>query len=127
MRRLVPPHKMETISSEPEYQVINGVRRFVSDCNCKSKYDFTDKPEYILVPRRMLEREVRRVIEEVVVVGDVSIPDVSRRFITSLDADVAALAPADVIASVERQLEELKMCDILQEIATASSPHHPVM
>jgi hypothetical protein len=75
----------------------------------------------------MLEREVRRVIEEVVVVGGVSIPDVSRRFITSLDADVAALAPADVIASVERQLEELKMCDILQEIATASSPHHPVM
>jgi hypothetical protein len=45
----------------------------------------------------------------------------------SLDADVATLAPEDVIASVDRQLQELKMRDILQEIATASSPHCPVM
>jgi len=127
MRQLVLSPKMENTSPEPKYQVINGARRFVPDCKCDSKYEYANKSEYILVPRRMLEKEVRRVIEEVFVVGGVSIPDVSRRFMISLDADVATLAPEDVIASVDRQLQELKMRDISQEIATASSPHCPVM
>lgn len=71
-----------------KYVVINGVRRYEATCtsNYLSLYDYKLSPEYITVSRRVLERELVRIIEESLVEGG-TFSDLAYKFMLAVDAD----------------------------------------
>ena len=76
---------------------INGVRRFEATCDGESLYNYANAGESITIPRRLLEREIRRIIEEAMVEGGM-ITDLANNCMMALDADAAqALSGADLV------------------------------
>ena len=71
------------------FEVINGIKRLVATCDLQSLYDYKSTPEYISVPRWLLEREIRRVLEEALVAGG-NIPELTCDCMYAIDADVQA-------------------------------------
>ena len=68
------------------HEVINGVKRYNATCNSASLYDFRSEFEYITISRRVLDRELRRTIEETML-GDGQINELTLQCMTALDAD----------------------------------------
>ena len=72
------------------YKVINGVLRYDIPIEAsESLYDFSKKPQYIVIPRRILDRELRRIIGEAIEEGGI-IDELALNCMLALDADVAA-------------------------------------
>ncbi len=69
------------------YVEINGVKRYESTCDGESLYDKKKINDCITIPRSLLEREIRRIIEEAMVEGGM-ITDLAERCMVALDADV---------------------------------------
>lgn len=87
------------------YVDINGVWRYDTKNDSPCDYDFASMPETITIPRRLLEREIRRTITEALVEGgfrnvlakncmhavDADVFELSSHFMQAVDADVAAI------------------------------------
>ena len=90
------------------FTVINGMKRLVSTCDAPSLYDYASSPEYITVPRRFLEREIRRVIEESLTSGG-RISELACDCMCAIDADVEAHDREMTAKALELQTSALQM------------------
>jgi len=70
-----------------KYEEINGVQRFkATSLDKPSAYDFSASPATITIPRKALERELRRTIEETMLEGGM-IAELAANCMKALDAD----------------------------------------
>lgn len=91
------------------FEVINGVKRLVATSeNLPSLYDYENFPEYITVPRRLLEREIRRVLEESLIAGG-SIPELACDCMYAIDADTKAHDREMTARALELQSSSMQM------------------
>jgi hypothetical protein len=71
---------------------INGVVRYDTPLDdSESLYEFSKKPNFIVVPRRLLDRELRRIIQEAIEIGGEP-NELSLDCMLAIDADTKALA-----------------------------------
>ena len=76
-----------------EYEEVHGVRRYrATNLNLEETgYDYSASPECITIPRKTLERELQRIIEEAMIEGG-AIVNLAACCMKALDADANVYA-----------------------------------